>query len=206
MRVKTEAKRDAILAAAAEVFLEAGFEGASMAEIAKRIGGSKATLYGYFKSKEELFVSVMHDEASKYFDPVFAALSKDIDDLPKALQAFGEKLMEFVCSDTTIQTLRAVIAESGRTDIGQRFHEMGPRSGAEQIAALLERQIEAGLLRKADPMLMSNQLKALLDCELVTPLLYGIGAKPSKLQIRQAVRRALKTFFAAYAIDPALGD
>lgn len=47
MRVRTEAKRDAIVEAASEVFLESGFEGASMAQIATLVGGSKATLYGY---------------------------------------------------------------------------------------------------------------------------------------------------------------
>ena len=58
MRVRTESKREAILEAASHVFLESGFEGASMAEIAARVGGSKATLYGYFGSKEDLFVEV----------------------------------------------------------------------------------------------------------------------------------------------------
>ena len=63
MRVMTEAKREAILEAASKVFMEAGFEGASMAEISKVTGGSKDTLYSYFKSKEELFVDVMYHAA-----------------------------------------------------------------------------------------------------------------------------------------------
>ena len=54
MRVKTEAKRQHIVDVAAQAFRELGFEGASMAEICARVGGSKATLYNYFASKEEL--------------------------------------------------------------------------------------------------------------------------------------------------------
>ena len=76
MRVKTPARREAILAVAADVFKEMGFEGASMAEISARIGGSKATLYGYFKSKEELFVAVTHGEAKKQMEPALAALDQ----------------------------------------------------------------------------------------------------------------------------------
>lgn len=76
MRVRTEAKRDAILEAAAEVFLEAGFEGASMSQIAARAGGSKRTLYGYFPSKEELFVAMAHNVATSFLDPVVDALSQ----------------------------------------------------------------------------------------------------------------------------------
>ena len=59
MRVKTEGRRQVIIDAALEVFKEVGYERASMAEISARAGGSKATLYNYFKSKEELFSAAM---------------------------------------------------------------------------------------------------------------------------------------------------
>ena len=59
MRVKTEERRQAILEKALDVFRELGFDRASMSEISKRIGGSKATLYSYFQSKEELFTAAM---------------------------------------------------------------------------------------------------------------------------------------------------
>ncbi len=47
MRKKSEERRQAMIDIAGEVFNEIGFEGASMAEISARIGGSKATLYNY---------------------------------------------------------------------------------------------------------------------------------------------------------------
>lgn len=131
MRVKTEAKRDAIVQVASEVFRELGFEGASMVEIAARVGGSRATLYGYFGSKEELFVAVIHGAAKSHFDPIFAALGQEgEDDLERVLQRFGEKVLAVVCSQEVIQAQRAVIAESGRTDIGRLFYEGGPKRGS----------------------------------------------------------------------------
>ncbi|MBK6413847.1 MAG: helix-turn-helix transcriptional regulator [Sphingopyxis sp.] len=57
--VKTDARRNAILAAATDIFREVGYARASMAMISARLGGSKGTLYGYFKSKEELFGAAM---------------------------------------------------------------------------------------------------------------------------------------------------
>ena len=114
MRVKTEAKRDAIVRAASEVFREMGFEGASMSEIAARAGGSKATLYGYFSSKEELFVAVIHGAAGAHFEPIFAALAKDSDDLERVLQRYGEKIMAVVSSQEIIEAMRAVIAATRR--------------------------------------------------------------------------------------------
>jgi len=198
MRVKTEAKREAILAAASEVFLESGFDGASMTEIARRVGGSKGTLYGYFSSKEELFVAVVHEEANSQFEPAFVALNKEVDDLQKTLQTFGEKAFEYLCSPSSMQARRAIIAESGRTDIGQRFYELGPKQGMLRLAGIFEKQMASGKLRKADPQLVAIQLCALLECETIHPLLLGVEKSLSKAQIKLAVSRALNTFFAAY--------
>jgi len=201
MRVKTEAKREAILAAASDVFLEAGFEGASMAEIAARIGGSKGTLYGYFSSKEELFVAAMHEEASKQIEPVLSALNNEVENLQDTLQTFGEKILDFLCSPSSIQTRRAVIAESGRTNIGKHFHEIGPKVGMQKMAEFLHRQMKLGRLKKSDPLLASIQFAALIECETVLPLMLGVQERLSKSQIKLAVERALNTFFAAYAVQ-----
>ncbi|ADJ62872.1 TetR/AcrR family transcriptional regulator [Herbaspirillum seropedicae] len=201
MRVKTAERRDAILAAAAEVFLEEGFEGASMAGISARIGGSKGTLYSYFKSKEELFVAVTHEQAKKQMEPALAALEKDTGDLQKTLQVFGEKAVSFLCQESTLQTHRMIVAESGRSDIGRRFHESGPKLGMERIAAFLSRQMQAGRLKQADPMLATLQLCALLDCETVKPMMLGLESAISRPRMKRMVGRAVETFLAAYAVD-----
>lgn len=199
MRVKTPARREAILAVAADVFKEMGFEGASMAEISARIGGSKATLYGYFKSKEELFVAVTHGEAKKQMEPALAALDQEVDDLAKTLQVFGEKAVSFLCQESTLQTQRMILAEAGRSDIGRRFHEDGPKLGMQRIAAFMQKQMAAGRLKQADPMLATLQLCALLDCETVRPMMLGLETSISKPRIKRMVGRAVETFLAAYA-------
>jgi len=53
------ARRQAMLDAACEVFLEHGFEGASVADVVRRSGGSLATLYASFGSKEGLFEAIV---------------------------------------------------------------------------------------------------------------------------------------------------
>src|SRR6204780_5843981 len=54
-------RREHILKVAREVFFEYGYSAASMSQIAARLGGSKGTLYNYFKSKEELFEAQVRD-------------------------------------------------------------------------------------------------------------------------------------------------
>jgi AcrR family transcriptional regulator len=59
--------RAALLAAAAELFAERGFSGASVDDIAERAGYSKGALYWHFQSKDELFFALMDQsvDASK---------------------------------------------------------------------------------------------------------------------------------------------
>lgn len=200
MRVKTEEKRAAILAAAADVFKESGFEGASMAEISARIGGSKGTLYAYFKSKEELFVAVTHAVAKKQIEPALEALDQETEDLEATLRVFGEKAVSFLCQESTLQTQRMILAEAGRSDIGRRFHEDGPKLGMQRIAAFMQKQMAAGRLKQADPMLATLQLCALLDCETVKPMMLGLETSLSRPRIKRMVGRAVETFLAAYAL------
>lgn len=200
MRVKTEAKREAIVQVASEVFRELGFEGASMVEIAARVGGSRATLYGYFGSKEELFVAVIHASASKHFDPIFSALAQEgEDDLAHVLQRFGEKILAVVCSQEVIQAHRAVIAESGRSDIGRLFFEGGPKKGLDELAGFLERQMRKGRLRAADPYVAACHLTALLDSETVRPSLIGMQGTLTRKELREVTRRAVQVFLGGYA-------
>jgi TetR/AcrR family transcriptional repressor of mexJK operon len=60
-------KAESILAAARRMFLASGFGAVSMDAIAREAGASKATLYAYFASKEELFGAVVSHEGERYF-------------------------------------------------------------------------------------------------------------------------------------------
>jgi AcrR family transcriptional regulator len=78
-RVRTEEKRAEIVRIASEAFDELGYDRCSMAAISDRLGGSKATLYGYFSSKEELLRAVIKCEIASEFDRVADAFYKEKD-------------------------------------------------------------------------------------------------------------------------------
>src|SRR5438552_1112327 len=63
------AKRRQIMEGARAVFLDQGFDAASMGEIARRAGVSKGTLYVYFDSKEALFEAIFEDESRLQAEP-----------------------------------------------------------------------------------------------------------------------------------------
>ena len=74
MRVKTDDRRRAIMDAASAIFHKTGFEGASMAAISAALGGSKATLYSYFESKEDLYEAVMMEAVDEQVHSFLAIL------------------------------------------------------------------------------------------------------------------------------------
>src|SRR5271163_1893941 len=81
-------KRRQILAGARKVFMDLGFDGASMGEIARAAGVSKGTLYVYFADKSRLFEAIVEEEALEQgqvtfnFDPAR--------DVATTLHEFGE--------------------------------------------------------------------------------------------------------------------
>ena len=199
MRVRTEAKREAMVDAAAEVFLEAGFEGASMSQIAARAGASKRTLYGYFPSKEELFVAVAHSVAEKFISPIFTTLEEATETLPVALQRFCEQMLDFVCSEQVVQVWQTIIGVAGRSNAGVLFYESGPQRGMQRLAAFLQHQMDLGRLRQADPLVAARHLTGLLESQSLMPCVLGLLKAPSQEYLRGVAQQALQTFLWGYA-------
>ncbi|CAD7715370.1 hypothetical protein LMG31886_14980 [Xanthomonas hydrangeae] len=198
MRVRTEEKRDAIVQAASEVFLELGFEGASMSQIAARVGGSKRTLYGYFPSKEELFIAFAQDTSDSYIDPMLDALTRSSGPVAQTLQRFGEDLLGFLCAPSSITIWQTIIGVSGRSEVGALFFNAGPEEGMQRMAEYLQQQMDLGLMRRGDATLAAKQLGALLEAQTLMPCLFGALKDPSPEYLRDATQRAVELFLAGY--------
>ena len=206
MKVRTETRRNAILEAAVELFKEKGYERASMNELARRLGGSKATLYGYFPSKEELFVAVVRAVATVHLADAIATLSEDAAahmSLEDLLVRFGERMMVVLTNDASaLAVYRMVVGEAGHSVVGQLFDESGPAQLGEALAALFERAIERGELRRADPKVLAAHFSALVTSE-TSNRLYQMDPAPMALKdIRRMVRRAVETFLLGAAPRP----
>jgi TetR/AcrR family transcriptional regulator, cholesterol catabolism regulator len=61
-----EVLRAGILTASADLFRARGYRAATLDEIARKVGVSKPTLYGYFRSKEELLAAIFHRTMSLF--------------------------------------------------------------------------------------------------------------------------------------------
>ncbi len=199
MKKKTEAKRQAILKAAGDVFREMGFERTSMSDIRERVGGSKATLYSYFPSKETLFFEVMHDAKTVELEAITGALNPDADDLKQELIRFGQNFLTVVYSPEAVAVRRLAIAESKNSDIGKQSFERATSPIEKQVAEFLKKSMKRGALRMADSKVAAMHLLSLLEAELLQRVLLGVIDSVKPEAIAGAVRRAVEVFLSGYA-------
>lgn len=202
MKSKTEAKRQEILEAAAAVFREVGYERATMSDIRARIGGSKATLYNYFPSKESLLLEVMHHGRELELQAVVGALDLDAEDARKELLRFGQEFLAVLYSPETIAIRRLSIAESRHSEIGRVSFERAILPVEKKVAEFLRLAIKRGVLRSADPKIGAMHFLSLLESELLQRVLLGVieAVKPETLA--SAARRAVNAFLSGYAPPP----
>jgi AcrR family transcriptional regulator len=198
MKTKTESKRQAIIKAAAEVFREVGFDRASMSDIRARVGGSKATLYNYFPSKEKLFFEVMHDPKELELENVVRTLNPAATDLRQELLDFGQKFMAVLYSSETIAIRRLTIAESRHSDIGKMSFEHATVPIEKGVAAFLKKVMKQGALRASDPKAAAMHLLSLLESELLQRVLLGVIDTVRPETLSAVVRRAVDVFLMGY--------
>ncbi len=198
MRKKSEKRRQAILEVAARAFRELGFERASMAEIGARSGGSKATLYNYFPSKEDLFFEVMFDSAEAEFEATQASLDPAADDISANLQDYGVRLLRQIYSPEILAARRLVIAESGRSELGRLCYERGAKPCHELTAEFLRAAMSNRKLRDADANVAAAHLHALLESELFDRYMHCVQETATDAEITACTQRAIGVFMAAY--------
>src|SRR3974390_2500442 len=102
-----------ILFTAKDVFLELGFERASMDVIAERAKTSKRTLYAHFESKEKLYLAVVKLIRALYLENLRSP-AEYAEETSDALVRFCARFLELLLWSPAIGMCRLAIAEAGR--------------------------------------------------------------------------------------------
>ncbi len=121
----SDAKRDAILAAATRSFLAEGYSAVSMDAIALAAPVSKPTLYNYFPGKSALFAAVVAHVCQRMTAAVDAAL-RDDGDLRSDLCAIARAYVDIVFAPDCLALYRVIIAElKNFPELGQLAYDSG---------------------------------------------------------------------------------
>ena len=195
------AKRRQIMDGARQVFLSAGFDGASMNDIARVAGVSKGTLYAYFASKEELFEAIIRGEYAQSAERL--CVFRREGDAREMLKDFGVRLITRMADPYTRSLARVVIAAVEKfPNLGRAFYEAGPLYGATRLAAELEHLEALGALKVPDPERAAWQFVDLCQSYVYKRLIFGVVDSIAHEEIEASVEAGVEVFMKAYGAAP----
>ena len=198
--IKRGRKYGQVLNGAWEVFRRDGFEGASVDDIARESGVSKATLYSYFPDKRLLFLEVAKGECCRQ-----ATESSDLIPCKAApatvLTGAATRMVDFFLSDFGMRVFRICVAESDRfPELGREFYRNGPALARARLVDYFHEAEARGELRITDKDLAADQFAELCKADLFSRLVFGIGGPISAADRTRVITGAVETFLARYGV------
>lgn len=194
-------RREAIIGVAHAYFLQHGYAATTMSGIAATIGGSKATLWSYFPSKEALFEAVL-DRATAHFRERIVSVLVPEADFETTLRSFCRHFLEKVTNPESIALHRLIVGEAGRVpEIGEMFYQRGPNTMIRLLGGFIELGMARGKLRADDPRKAAKQLLALCLHGNHQQLMLGRIDRVDAAQIAIDADTAVDLLLRAYAVD-----
>jgi TetR/AcrR family transcriptional repressor of cmeABC operon len=185
-----------ILDAAREVFLEQGYDNASINDIMCRAGGSLSTLYRLFGSKLGLFEAMMEQTSNQVFAAfqAFECSIKRQETPEQALKRYARLLLERVLSPEAVGLYRLITTDcsSEREQIQQLFYAQGPKRINEKLAGYLRVQVEQGVLQINNPELAAFQFVDMVKGQFQLRAMLGMTITDGELDA--AVEQAVDIF------------
>jgi TetR/AcrR family transcriptional repressor of mexJK operon len=197
-QIRKGRKFDQVIEGAKAVFLREGFEGASVDEIARDAGVSKATLYSYFPDKQHLFLAVIETECGHQSE-VEILLHASEHDVEQTLRIICKTLITFFLSRFGQDMFRVCVAEAQRfPELGRTFYDSGPKRWGRKISQYLDSPKAREALDIDDTHLAADQLAQLCRADLMLKVLFGIDKDPPEAEIDRIADEAVKTFLARF--------
>jgi TetR/AcrR family transcriptional repressor of mexJK operon len=178
--------------AAVAVFLETGFGGATMEEIAKAAGITKRTLYARYPDKRAVFLDVIPWALTRAVEND-SGTRIDEDDLTAALTAIGRGAIKRAVDPDTVRLHRIVRSEAGRfPEFAVSAETLGWSHRQRQVMDLLRRHETAGNIEVDDVELAAEHFLALV--EAIPARLADFGVYRSRRQETRHLQGAVKLF------------
>lgn len=191
-------KFDQVLEGARAIFSRDGFDGASVDDIARAAGVSKATLYSYFPDKRILFVEVAKRECRRQADEAFELVSP-ADPPDRVLPEAARRIIDFFLSEFGRQVFRICVAEADRfPELGREFYESGPALVRNRIRAYLECAVARGELVIEDTLLAADQFAELCKADVFPAVIFGIRTNFTQAERDRISKGAVDMFLARY--------
>jgi TetR/AcrR family transcriptional repressor of mexJK operon len=201
---RSERRRQAIIQAAAEVFLRHGYLGATTDEVAARASVSKQTLYKYFADKQHLFAETILDTTVQVVDGLSSAVAstlQDAQDVRQALRDVANGWVRGLLQPEVLRLRRLVIAEADRfPEVGRAWFDRGFDRALVTLGEALRGLADRGLLHNlSDPTLAAYQFAGLVMYQPMNQVMFaGTDALPPADKLNRIADSAVDMFLATY--------
>jgi len=174
-----ERKREKILVAAREVFMERGFSRATIDLVAKRARVSTATVYAHFESKQALFDAFITSTLVRY-ENLFAGIGHVKGDARARLLAFARAYFRFMADPELRAAYRIVSAETNlRPELGAHLYSDAHKLLGARLRRLLEAMVAEGAVEIADIPTASRMFEGMIEhVTLTVSMLQGDHSPP----------------------------
>lgn len=197
-QVKRGRKFDQVLEGARTVFLRDGYEGASVDDIAREAGVSKATLYSYFPDKRLLFFEVTRAECARQAENVLTLMDSKAPPA-EVLTAAARRIAGLSTSEFGQRIYRICVAECDRfPELGRSFYDSGPLLVRNRLAEYLRAAVARGDLDIDDVELAADQFAELCKANLHARLIFGATTRCNARDIERTINGAVDMFMARY--------
>ena len=192
-------KAQLIIAAAREAFLEKGYDGVSMDEVANRAGVAKQTVYARYASKDALFLAVVESVQGRMLSAVSAAGPHAIRD---RLHRIARELLDVVLDSSSLSLSRIALGASYRfPTLGHSIYGARIKELRAVLADIVEQAAKEGCLLVDDPTVAAEQFLALIRGELHLHCLYDPSFRPSSAKIERQINAGIDCFMARYGAE-----
>ena len=177
-------------------FLEHGYDGTSMATVARAAGTTKASLYARWPTKEALFAAVLAWAVARPDWPFPEPPPPDTEDLATALHSIAAAACRRATDPAMVALSRIAIAEADRVpDLARRAQGNSTWARRETVVALLERHAATGEIVADDPGLLAEHFVAMVAGMPARLAAFGIERTPDEQERR--TRAAVELFLRA---------
>jgi TetR/AcrR family transcriptional regulator, mexJK operon transcriptional repressor len=196
--VRRGRKYDQVLEGARKVFLRDGFERASVDDIAREAGVSKATIYAYFPDKQLMFLEVARSECQRQTEAAEALMDGDAP-VQATLTIAAERIIAFLMSEFGQRMFRIVVGEGQRfPGLGREFHDCGPGLIHRRLAHHFGAYVQAGALQIEDIDLAADQFAQLCKASVHEKLIFGMVDTITPDEVHRIIHGAVDMFLARY--------
>ena len=198
---RSDRKRNLLLLAATEIFLDKGYDGTRMEDVAAKAAVSKPTVYRFFSDKEQLFAEIVRATTSEIDDLVRLVVETMAEQtsVESGLIVLARRFMSALMQPRILRLRRLVMANAERfPDVGRSWYEQGFERVLATLGTSFQSLADRKLLHVKDPLLAANHFVGMVLWIPINKAMFTGDYRSSPGELEGFAVAAVRAFLRGY--------